>query len=148
MNRRRQLALYTAVNIDGASSIDLIREEDSWSYDPRIAESEQIGEALYRRNKLDRGHLVRRLDPVWGTPEEAARANEDTFHFTNCSPQHEGFNQNDATWQGIENFLLDSARNNRRRSNLSWSHRREQKVLAGSRQHGGDRSLLCSGRSA
>jgi endonuclease G len=52
---------------------------------------------------------------VWGTPEAAARANEDTFHFTNCSPQHEGFNQNDETWQGIENFLLDSARNNRRR---------------------------------
>jgi endonuclease G len=115
MNRRRQLALYTAVNIDGASSIDIIREQDSWAYDPRIAESEQIGESLYRRNKLDRGHLVRRLDPVWGTPEAAARANEDTFHFTNCSPQHEGFNQNDETWQGIENFLLDSARNNRRR---------------------------------
>lgn len=52
---------------------------------------------------------------MWGTPEAAARANEDTFHFTNCSPQHEGFNQNDETWQGIENFLLDSARNNRRR---------------------------------
>ena len=52
---------------------------------------------------------------MWGTPEAAARANADTFHFTNCSPQHEGFNQNDETWQGIENFLLDSARNNRRR---------------------------------
>ena len=115
MNRRRQLALYTAVNMDGARSIDIIRDQDSWAYDPRIAESEQIGESLYRRNKLDRGHLVRRLDPVWGTPEEAARANEDTFHFTNCSPQHEGFNQSDDTWQGIENFLRDSARNNRRR---------------------------------
>lgn len=115
MNRRRQLALYTVVNIDGASSVSINRESDIWSFDPRIAQSEQIGEALYRRNKLDRGHLVRRLDPVWGTPESANRANDDTFHFTNCSPQHERFNQNDETWQGIENFLLDSARNNSRR---------------------------------
>ena len=46
MNRRRQLALYAAVNIDGASGVDIIREQDSWAYDPRIAESEQIGESL------------------------------------------------------------------------------------------------------
>ena len=107
VNRRRQLAYYTAVNIDGAQSTDLQRDQDRWFFDSRIAESEQIGEGLYSRNALDRGHLVRRLDPVWGL--QAARANDDTFHFTNCSPQHERFNQGQDLWQGLENFILGRA---------------------------------------
>ena len=107
MNRRRQLAYYTVVNIDGAQSTDLSRDRDRWFFDSRIAESEQIGEALYRRNALDRGHLVRRLDPVWGP--QASRANDDTFHFTNCSPQHERFNQGQDLWQGLENYILQHA---------------------------------------
>jgi endonuclease G, mitochondrial len=107
MNRRRQLAYYTVVNIDGDQSERPTRGKDRWFFDSRIAESEQIGEALYKRNALDRGHLVRRLDPVWG--RQAVRANDDTFHFTNCSPQHERFNQNNETWQGLENFILDHA---------------------------------------
>lgn len=107
MNRRRQLAYYTAVNIDGNSLQDLKRDTDKWFFDSRIAESEQIGESLYRKNALDRGHLVRRLDPVWG--KQAEQANEDSFHFTNCSPQHELFNQGKDLWQGIENFILGRA---------------------------------------
>jgi endonuclease G len=115
MNRRRQLAFYTVVNIHGANLVNIERSADSWSFDPRIAESEQIGDGLYKKNKLDRGHLVRRLDPVWGSSESATKANEDTFHFTNCSPQHERFNQNNDTWQGIEDYLLNEARNNHKR---------------------------------
>ncbi|HWN36325.1 MAG TPA: DNA/RNA non-specific endonuclease [Pseudonocardia sp.] len=107
MNRARQLAYYTAVNIDGSTSNDLKRTADHWFYDGRIAESEQIGEELYQRNALDRGHLVRRLDPVWGPDFE--RANEDTFHFTNCSPQHERFNQGKDLWAGLENYILENA---------------------------------------
>ncbi len=107
VNRRRQLAYYTAVNIDGSQSTDLNRGQDRWFYDSRIAESEQIGEELYRRNALDRGHLVRRLDPVWGP--DGGRANDDTFHFTNCSPQHERFNQGQDLWQGLENYILGHA---------------------------------------
>jgi endonuclease G, mitochondrial len=119
MNRRRQLAYYTAVNIDGAMSKNPERKGDKWYFDPRIAESEQIGGDLYARNQLDRGHLVRRLDPAWGDNKEALWANNDTFHFTNCSPQHARFNQNSATWQGIENYLLHQlAQEGRRRLNI------------------------------
>lgn len=107
VNRRRQLAYYTVVNIDGAKSVGFERQRDKWYLDPRIAESEQIGESLYRRNALDRGHLVRRLDPVWG--DDPGRANDDTFHFTNCSPQHEKFNQGKELWLGLEDFILDHA---------------------------------------
>lgn len=107
MNAKRSLAFFTAVNIDGANLVDLRRDGDRWFLDPRIAETEQIGEDLYARNALDRGHLVRRLDPVWG--DQAQRANDDTFHFTNCSPQHEKFNQGDDLWQGLENYILTHA---------------------------------------
>ncbi|MES2825057.1 MAG: DNA/RNA non-specific endonuclease [Pseudomonadota bacterium] len=115
MNRRRQLAYYTAVNIDGAQARKPARSGDQWYFDPRIAESEQIGEDLYARNQLDRGHLVRRLDPAWGSINEALAANNDTFHFTNCSPQHAGFNQNNETWLGIENYLLNAAQADRKK---------------------------------
>jgi endonuclease G len=110
MNKERRLAFFTAVNIDGRSSHRLKRERDRWFFDPRLHESEQTGEQVYRDNALDRGHLVRRLDPAWGESRSAAkRANDDTFHFTNCTPQHEDFNQNQTTWAGLEDYILNNA---------------------------------------
>ena len=112
MNRRRRLAFYTAVNVDGARHASVKRERDAWFFDPRIDRAAQAGEEIYRANALDRGHLVRRLDPAWGPSLKAAKvANDDTFHFTNCSPQHSNFNQNDTTWAGLEDYILHHARN-------------------------------------
>jgi endonuclease G len=112
MNRRRRLAFFTAVNIDGARHANVKRERDAWFFDPRIDRAAQAGEEVYRANALDRGHLVRRLDPAWGPSVKVAKvANDDTFHFTNCSPQHADFNQNDTTWAGLEDYILHHARN-------------------------------------
>jgi endonuclease G, mitochondrial len=112
LNRERRLAFFTAVNIDGMTSVRLKRERDRWFLDPRVAAEEQTGEDAYRDNPLDRGHLVRRLDPAWGgSRDEAKRCNDDTFHFTNCSPQHEDFNQNQTTWAGLEDYILENADN-------------------------------------
>ncbi len=117
MNARRKLAFFTAVNIDGARWQSIKREKDSWYRDPRIAAGAQTGEALYAGNPLDRGHLVRRLDPAWGPSEAVAKvANDDTFHFTNCSPQHEDFNQNSNTWAGLEDYILFNAAKNKFRA--------------------------------
>ncbi len=106
MNKVRKMAFYTAVNIDG-TSVNRLGRDDKWIADPRIGKDEQTDNSLYANNDLDRGHLVRRLDPVWGSVAQAA--NVDTFHFTNCSPQHKDFNQSDVTWQGLENYILDNA---------------------------------------
>jgi len=103
----RRLAFVTAVNIDGKESRSLPRDRDVWFYDPRLERSLQIGDELYSNepdNYFDRGHLVRRQDPVWG--ESAVQANGDTFHWTNCSPQYWAFNQGSTLWQGLENFIL------------------------------------------
>jgi endonuclease G, mitochondrial len=105
MNRVRKLAFFTAVNIDGTQLKNVPRSADRWYFDPRLKREYQYGPELYADNDLDRGHLVRRLDPVWG--DDAERANEHTFHFTNCSPQHRHLNQK--TWLELENYILDNA---------------------------------------
>lgn len=111
-SRVRRLAFLTAVNIDGAQSARIRRGRDRWVLDPRIPAAEQTGEQVYAGNPLDRGHLVRRLDPAWGaTARERQLANDDTFHFTNCTPQHEDFNQNQRTWAGLEDYVLENADN-------------------------------------
>jgi endonuclease G len=113
----RRLARVTGVNIDGAALVDVPRGDD-WRYDERIPEGWQAGPAVYAANSLDRGHLVRRRDPVWGTPEVAARANGDTFHFTNAAPQAGGFNQSEELWLGLEDHVLGHAEVNRLRLNV------------------------------
>lgn len=110
MNTTRRLAAYTAVNIKGP--IDRItRDRDRWVLDPRLPAGEQTGEAVYADNPLDRGHLVRRLDPAWGPNAKAAV--DDTFHFTNCTPQHHDFNAGGTLWLGLEDYLLDNTDNQR-----------------------------------
>ena len=104
----RRLAAATGVNIDGAALLDLERADD-WRLDPRVPASDQAGEALYARNDLDRGHLVRRRDPVWGAPDVAAAANDATFVFTNAAPQAAPFNQGPNLWVGLEDHVLDYA---------------------------------------
>ena len=105
MSKSRGLAFFTAVNINGSELEQMERERDVWYYDPRIEKEFQYGPDLYSNNDLDRGHLVRRLDPVWGSSFKDA--NEDTFHFTNCSPQHKNLNQR--TWLDLEDYILRNA---------------------------------------
>lgn len=108
MSKKRRIAMFVAVNIDGGEAKKIERDRDQWSFDGRIPLEAQIGEALYEGNLLDRGHLVRREDPNWGTLEEAGVANGHTFHFSNCSPQMGAFNQR--TWLGLEDYVLKNAR--------------------------------------
>ncbi|ANF97502.1 DNA/RNA non-specific endonuclease [Paenibacillus bovis] len=113
MSRSRRLAIYTVVNIDGSQLQDAGRS-DKWRYDSRMDEQYQSGDEIYRDNDLDRGHLVRRRDPIWG--KDADRANVDTFHFTNCAPQHKDLNQD--TWLGLEDYILEHARSNKRKATI------------------------------
>ena len=105
MNKERRQAFYAAVNIDGGKVADLPRK-GKWTIDSRIPREHQLGNEAYRRNPIDRGHLVRRRDPVWGP--EAAQANSDTFVYTNAGLQHGQLNQK--TWLDLENYILDQAK--------------------------------------
>ncbi|MHC2999221.1 DNA/RNA non-specific endonuclease [Microbacterium sp. HJ5] len=105
LDPHRRLAAVTAVNIDGASLRDVPRTGE-WQLDPRVPAAEQTGPAVYADNDLDRGHLVRRRDPGWGTAAEAREATEATFFYTNAAPQAGAFNQSKELWLGLEDHVL------------------------------------------
>ncbi|MCA9750574.1 MAG: DNA/RNA non-specific endonuclease, partial [Gemmatimonadetes bacterium] len=114
LDSNHRLALLTATNIDGESyrSVDRksgVAEGETWYIDRRIDRDAFIDQDFYSAwsHIFDRGHLTRRNDPTWGSKKEAERANADTFHFTNCSPQQWRFNQTIEFWQGIERYVLE-----------------------------------------
>lgn len=110
MHRKRRFALYSAANVSYSERYAMNRPRDIWRIDPRIPKSSQVGEFYYVSNKFDRGHLTRREDLEYGsTPLSALASAGDTNHFTNCTPQHERFNQNRQIWQGIEFHLLEDS---------------------------------------
>jgi endonuclease G, mitochondrial len=116
MHSTRHLAIFTAVNIEGDRDQHLTRESDKWIRDPRIDPLSQIGNEFYKHTPFDRGHLVRRIDPAWGSnPQLAKVANDDTYHFTNCAPQHRDYNRGLELWRGLEDFLIERALEGARR---------------------------------
>jgi endonuclease G len=114
-NQSRRMAFFTAVNIDGSRLVKLRRGNDVWKFDSRIDPKLQLPNSFYKNARkegllFDRGHLVRRLDPCWGDDDTVEQANDDTFHFTNCTPQHKDLNQK--TWLELEDYVLSRADNN------------------------------------
>jgi endonuclease G len=122
LNKDRRLAFVAAVNYDASAKVHHPRDKDGdkWFFDPRVSADgdSQAGEEVYVGNPLDRGHLVRRADAAWGaSKKEAKLANDDTFHFTNCSPQHEVYNQSTKAnkkglrlWGNIEDHISKQAK--------------------------------------
>lgn len=101
-SKRFRMPLFTASNVDYSEEArrDPRNRQDfggeSWRQDPRVPrEFQLIGSDIYDPAKnFDRGHIVRREDNAWGPPGIATEfANADTYHWTNCTPQHELFNQ-------------------------------------------------------
>jgi DNA/RNA endonuclease G (NUC1) len=97
----RRLSLYACVNINGRRLVEKHRAGDPWQYDPRVPESEQVGGKYYSGTPLDRGHMVRRIDPVWGANADLAEV--DTFHYPNSCPQHKNLNRK--IWNDLEDYI-------------------------------------------
>jgi endonuclease G len=120
MNEKRRLQMWSAVNVDydPDRKPETNRKEfgtDKWIPDPRIPERVQIFDSEFYEpaGNIDRGHIVRREDNAWGdSDKEIEFANSDTFHWTNCTPQHEAFNQsspgkNDPVYIGMKGLWGD-----------------------------------------
>jgi DNA/RNA endonuclease G (NUC1) len=131
MHRQRRLALFAASNVDARPASkrpdpgkDYARraltglgknDQEKWFTDPRIPGLHQLPDRFFTRDQgaFDKGHIVRREDVAWGrTYEELRRANGDTYHVTNCSPQVAGFNRSNlgGTWGELENVVLEQAK--------------------------------------
>jgi endonuclease G len=122
MNAARRIQMWSAANVDYDPSKRMTggRQsfgQDHWIGDPRIPAKFQLADAdVYGpAGQIDRGHIVRREDNAWGnTPREVEFGNSDTFHWTNCTPQHAAFNRSSpgkqwdnvvGLWGGFENHI-------------------------------------------
>ena len=109
LSKSRRFAFWVAWNIDGGRLKSLSRKSLKFDFDPRIPVGSQVGDDLYAGNRLDRGHIARRADLVWGSDNEAASANKDSFFFTNITPQMDNFNQSKlgGIWGKLENAVFE-----------------------------------------
>ena len=105
MDRERRTAIYAANNIDAARKVQ-IGGGLTWKMDERVG-GHQLGPETYDANQLDKGHLVRREDVLWGTVAEAREANRATYFYSNATPQHQNFNQDE--WKMLEDWVLERA---------------------------------------
>lgn len=134
MHKKRRLALFTASNVDARPkykkpdpNADYSRrglsglgesDQEKWFLDPRIPGRQQLPDKFFTSDKgaFDKGHIVRREDVAWGrTYAELRRANGDTYHVTNCSPQVAGFNRSNlgGIWGDVENLVLAQSKVNK-----------------------------------
>lgn len=98
---------------------------------PAKSASDSVKKKYYRAmsertaRMLQKGHIVLRGDPAWGTDAEALLAEDDTFHYTNAAPQFGFFNQGSPDdhpgvkgklrWRTIETYILRNAVTERQR---------------------------------
>lgn len=109
LDEERTFAIWVAWNIDGAGLIKLSRDGIPFLRDPRLPAEAQSGDELYGGNRLDRGHVARRADLLWGGLAEAERANVESFFFTNITPQMDNFNQSSqgGLWGRLEDAVFE-----------------------------------------
>jgi endonuclease G len=135
MHAQRRLALLTACNVTKEPKLrkpetgkDYTRkglsglgpnDQERWFLDPRMESKFQIPDVFFTKDRkaFDKGHIVRRDDVAFGESYEIVkRANGDSYHVTNCSPQVSGFNQSSDgvdNWGDLENHVLSEAASER-----------------------------------
>jgi endonuclease G len=109
MSASRRFCRWVAWNIDGNGLQQLSRTGLEFVLDKEYDPKYQVDDKLYSDNRLDRGHIARRADLLWGTREEAERANIESFFFTNITPQLDDFNQSrqHGLWGELENAIFE-----------------------------------------
>lgn len=106
MRKSRRLAAFVAWNIDGKITKPA-NKDASWQIDQRIPAQFQVNNTLYKNTRFDRGHIAKREDLLWGGASAAKRANDDSFCYTNATPQHDQFNRlAPALWKSLEDELF------------------------------------------
>lgn len=118
-----------SIGAEGAEASDDFRP------DRRIDPEEQMNRPFYEKQivagfpdpqsrgriarMFQKGHIIMRGDPAWGTDAEALAAERDTFFYTNAAPQLGFFNQGSALnrpgskgklrWRAVETYVLRNA---------------------------------------
>lgn len=118
-----------SLGLEGAEGSDAFRP------DRRILPEEQMNKPFYdkqvvpgfpdtnsserKARMFQKGHIILRGDPAWGTEDQAVAAERDTFFYTNAAPQVGFFNQGSELnrpgskgklrWRAVETYILRNA---------------------------------------
>ncbi|MET0624385.1 MAG: DNA/RNA non-specific endonuclease [Pyrinomonadaceae bacterium] len=112
MNRVRRTAFFIAGNIDGGQhwktlKLTALPKRPAWSWDPRMEDRFQPDDNIFS-NAMQRGHLFKREDAVWGVDDDAMRlADEHSFTITNATPMIGDFNNKE--WGDLEDIITREA---------------------------------------
>lgn len=80
-------ANWVAFTFDTTTSADNVKSTDAWSVDPKLPAEMQVQESDHKNDGFDKGHLCASEDRVY-----LKEANEQTFYYSNMSPQLNDFN--------------------------------------------------------
>ena len=106
IRRSRRMAAFVAWNLEGRATKPSSKDTP-WQIDPRVPLECQIDNSLYEGTVFDRGHIAKREDLLWGGESVAKQANDDSFCYTNATPQHEKFNRlAPALWKSLEDEIF------------------------------------------
>lgn len=110
MHGWRRTALYAACNVHGAllwkrrfGGTPAPKRPASWFIDPRLPESQQPDDLIFS-STLQRGHLFKREDALWGEDMDGAeRAHLHSMVITNATPMVGDFNNRE--WGDLEDII-------------------------------------------
>ncbi|MEO8572982.1 MAG: DNA/RNA non-specific endonuclease, partial [Pyrinomonadaceae bacterium] len=112
INRERRTPIFAAGNIDGSKlwrtqGNGALPPRPKWSFDPRMDEDFQPDDLIFS-NAMQRGHLFKREDAVWGTDAAAMKlADEHSFTIPNATPMIANFNN--VEWGDLEDIVSDES---------------------------------------
>lgn len=111
LHAKRKFSYLCAVNIKGEAYLAPIRAGDEpWDFSDQVDGQYQIDNGFFGNdhNTFDRGHIVRRVDPCWGDTQDIANEAENcTFRWSNCTPQHKKLNQTGGIWYQLEQHVME-----------------------------------------
>lgn len=94
-NAEKKHAAWVAFSFDELTSKDVVSRTNAWDVDPKLSTDMQVGEEQHKSDGYDKGHICASEDRVY-----SKEANEQTFYYSNMSPQISSFNQ--GFWQKLE----------------------------------------------
>ena len=101
---------FVCFTFDDITSETSVKRTDAWKWDPMIPQKYST-ESMFKNSGYDRGHLVASHDRVY-----SREANEQTFYYSNMSPQLPSFNQK--YWSKLEQQVQSWGRNKKVRDVL------------------------------
>ena len=101
---------FVCFTFDEKTSAKTVRRSDAWAWDPQVP-TQFSTEYMFKNSGYDRGHMVASSDRLF-----SREANQQTFYYTNMSPQLGELNQK--FWSKLEQQVQDWGRNSQLRDIL------------------------------